>query len=750
MAINPSNRYPNNVDPASTEYPYGKARDVTEAGDDTGTPFQEDLINDLFGFQQALLVESNTTPSGTPDTATNSQQLNAVKDITSKPVGAEFETILALITGVSLNRGSNFDFASYIANGNRKVKTTYNNLTSKAGSAEYIIKTLVQAAADGDVIDGTGAPNYIGGNHALSDGVHCAVLDKKYRLELLCYGAIADYDWDLETGTDNTDAFQSIVNYAYELGIESSVNAITPQETNYKTSSRIKINVPAGAYYASGAVTVRAPTSGVELRGNVSFTSEGAVFAGNNSNTFLSFLGSATKNQFENITFGRFGTAIRLDSNNKNESMFTMTNCQSMGNDTFIDTVGYTDSRSTMMTLSECTFSDTRRVITHYTDHLTLNGCWIYAKFASGDAPFYLSGDGQVTFDKCFFIPHGAQSPAKGLSRFIDYVCDPAQSSSGDRSLKNLSIKGCRMSLESGRGFIWSYDLNGIDQPDGERGKYTSITLEDSYIGGLAGQACVQYKQGWVGSVNFRNTRFLAGTLCSIDPSNTQPPTPSNPDSAYGFLSHTITVDEATRATMGFSGNNILPENLLPFLYDTTSQTSKFNRSIRTNIDYRLKVTAAPAAGTNFVKASIPIYFDKTRTGNTPCRDLLTFMVTTYSDARGQSLSNPWYSAASTMIVSVIGGNSGGTTTRRIVATPVQDAQGGISFASSVMPTSVHFGTGDTGSNSINVTALNGDEDNITIVFPNTPNASLGFVYVLPLAGSRNNYFGTNYQQGPW
>lgn len=78
MAINPESRYPGQISPSDAEYPYGKARNISQPGDGSGTPWEAALVNDLFGFQQALLSEAGITPSGDPETATNSQYLEAL------------------------------------------------------------------------------------------------------------------------------------------------------------------------------------------------------------------------------------------------------------------------------------------------------------------------------------------------------------------------------------------------------------------------------------------------------------------------------------------------------------------------------------------------------------------------------------------------------------------------------------------------------------------------------------------------
>lgn len=81
MAINPNDRYPGQTTAPSADYPYGGARNQSVPGDNTGTPLEADLVNDIFGFQQALLGEAGIVPSGTPETATASQYKDALDSI---------------------------------------------------------------------------------------------------------------------------------------------------------------------------------------------------------------------------------------------------------------------------------------------------------------------------------------------------------------------------------------------------------------------------------------------------------------------------------------------------------------------------------------------------------------------------------------------------------------------------------------------------------------------------------------------
>jgi hypothetical protein len=77
MALSIENKYPGKSKAADADYPFGSARNITTPGDGTGTPLEEAWLNDLFGFQQALLDAAGISPSGNPDTVQASQYLSA-------------------------------------------------------------------------------------------------------------------------------------------------------------------------------------------------------------------------------------------------------------------------------------------------------------------------------------------------------------------------------------------------------------------------------------------------------------------------------------------------------------------------------------------------------------------------------------------------------------------------------------------------------------------------------------------------
>lgn len=79
MAIHPNNTFPTKTNAPDANYPLGSARDVTTPGDGTGTPWIQDIVNDIFGWQQELLDKSGISVigAGTPDRVGASDYYNA-------------------------------------------------------------------------------------------------------------------------------------------------------------------------------------------------------------------------------------------------------------------------------------------------------------------------------------------------------------------------------------------------------------------------------------------------------------------------------------------------------------------------------------------------------------------------------------------------------------------------------------------------------------------------------------------------
>ena len=81
--INLESEFSPRVNPADANYPFGSIKDNTRPGANDGTPLAAVWGNDWEGFAQAAMTEAGITPSGLPDTAQDSQLLDAVKVVTS-------------------------------------------------------------------------------------------------------------------------------------------------------------------------------------------------------------------------------------------------------------------------------------------------------------------------------------------------------------------------------------------------------------------------------------------------------------------------------------------------------------------------------------------------------------------------------------------------------------------------------------------------------------------------------------------
>lgn len=83
MALRPVDAYGIQVETTDPAYPLGKARNATTPGDGTGFPLERRWINDLLGFEQALLTAAGIVASGDPDKVGASQYLEALQKLFS-------------------------------------------------------------------------------------------------------------------------------------------------------------------------------------------------------------------------------------------------------------------------------------------------------------------------------------------------------------------------------------------------------------------------------------------------------------------------------------------------------------------------------------------------------------------------------------------------------------------------------------------------------------------------------------------
>lgn len=139
-------KYGSRANPPTTAYPLGSIKNESLPGANDGTPLDQDWGNDIIGLLQALLADANITASGNPDTATNSQYLEALKKIPTLNGVSVFTTVADLKTGNTINN-TTVDFAELSAV-RAQVATVFNNTITNAGGNVYIVKTLTQHRSD--------------------------------------------------------------------------------------------------------------------------------------------------------------------------------------------------------------------------------------------------------------------------------------------------------------------------------------------------------------------------------------------------------------------------------------------------------------------------------------------------------------------------------------------------------------------------------------------------------------------------
>lgn len=147
MAISISEQYPGKTAGTNTEYPYGEARNVTTSGDGTGTPWDEDIVNDDQGFKQALLTAAGVIPSGVPDTALVSQYLQAIQTLIANATARMVRAWVRFgyISGsVQVFASSNVSSVTRLSQGKYRISFS----TNMGGTAYAVTGNAQQAGAN--------------------------------------------------------------------------------------------------------------------------------------------------------------------------------------------------------------------------------------------------------------------------------------------------------------------------------------------------------------------------------------------------------------------------------------------------------------------------------------------------------------------------------------------------------------------------------------------------------------------------
>ncbi len=166
MAVNPRDEtvYDGKIDETDLQnYPYGKAQNITNPGDGTGTPWDQIFINELWGYFQATLIAAGVVPDGNPETVQASQYLQAMRKI-------------IVDTGAGARQGVFYENDRRVT-ANYTITATQNAVTAgpitinqaltisliESNGASIVVTTAVpHSLLAGDAADITGTTNYNG------------------------------------------------------------------------------------------------------------------------------------------------------------------------------------------------------------------------------------------------------------------------------------------------------------------------------------------------------------------------------------------------------------------------------------------------------------------------------------------------------------------------------------------------------------------------------------------------------------
>lgn len=142
MTISLITKYPGQVDTSDpTGYPLGKARNRANPADATGTPYEQDLVNDLHGAHQAILAAASVTASGNPDKVGASDVLTALLAIFGEKLTQGTGSSVTFSGLSSISTAAHME-ASYIRIGNRIIAFHTASWTSTVTGAKSFVCTL--------------------------------------------------------------------------------------------------------------------------------------------------------------------------------------------------------------------------------------------------------------------------------------------------------------------------------------------------------------------------------------------------------------------------------------------------------------------------------------------------------------------------------------------------------------------------------------------------------------------------------
>ncbi len=188
MAIKIFEKYAPRANVGDANYPEGSIKNESIPGANDGTPLDEDWGNDMLGFSDALLAEAGITPSGDPDTAVESDRLNALNSIIDAKI-ATFDTV-----------------------------SDYENYTEELPIGKNIY--ISDRGAEFTIINGTGTANSYDIIASIAVSQSAELIIDSNIINPFAYGVRANSDGTTGNGNDDTGAWLQSISSAKSLGFK--------------------------------------------------------------------------------------------------------------------------------------------------------------------------------------------------------------------------------------------------------------------------------------------------------------------------------------------------------------------------------------------------------------------------------------------------------------------------------------------------------------------------------------------------
>lgn len=538
-------------------------------------------------------------------------------------------------------------------------------------------------------------------------------------LKLKEYISVKDYGAKGD-GSDDTAAIQAAVD---AVCLETSplvINQPFPGSSGFIAGGPA-LYFPAGKYLVTSPIDVKGSRH-VRLIGDGTSVIYGG---GTRANNFLEG-GLVRHFSVHNLHFQNFDTVFKVSTNNLDSSQWDFVRVRAVAVNLFIDSKTYNSSRSTIVSFKDSVFLyGVTQIAKIYCDQVTFYNCWIGSGNSSTNS---IEANSNLTFIGCMFIPAGTQSENRAAVLLTN--SDGEGGEANDIS-RGAYFYGCRMSNEGGQGpiIVCDYPIPALSQLNASPTiAFNGCTLvgfsPNKYEPGNSETGIVYLKQ-WPASVSFSSCSFRAGgsdsgyLVAKSDSLTSSAPNVFRvdiDDTSYANFQQQV------GAVLGYAiadGVRSFIRNPDPYTLRNTHEDG-YLKVVDTANPGEKKATFTLRTGYNDLQYATPLVFELILGGEG-----------TVGAAAPDSFA---YSGASIYLVTVSGFTSGSLQTE-ISYTKLFGAPFGNNKNADVDVTSIHFGTGDTGSST---TAYGTGVYDVTIAFGN--NVANGSARLLPYFQKLNRY----------